>query len=77
MILKVIMREEEWETYKRHFAVGTLAHKPPIPPSFPVLVATTIAPNAYSGYSHQAEHSFVEASDLKKLLGIDSCTERK
>ena len=68
--LKVIMNEEEWEAYKSHLPTGKMAHLPSIPPSFPVLVATTLTESPYSAYHYQAEHSFVEAADLKKLLGI-------
>lgn len=68
--LKVIMNEEDWEAYKAHFPTGKMAHVPSIPPSFPVLVATTLIDSPFSTYSHRAEHSFVEAADLKKLLGI-------
>lgn len=68
--LKVIMNEEEWEAYKSFLPTGKMAHVPEIPPSFPVLVSTTLTDSPYSQYSYQAEHSFVEAADLKKLLGI-------
>jgi hypothetical protein len=68
IILKVIMTEEEWDIYKRSLSVGKMAHKPEIPPSFPVLVATTLVPSPYTCYDRQAEHSFIEQADLRKLL---------
>lgn len=75
--LKVILSEEEWDIYKRSMSIGRMAHRPAIPPSFPVLVATALVPSPYTTYDYQAEHSFVEQADLKKMLGIGSCAERK
>jgi len=67
---KIIFNDQEWEDYKATFSVGRMMHVPKIAPSFPVLVVTVITPNPHHQYSNQAEHSFVEAAELKRMLGI-------
>lgn len=77
MKTKVIMNEEEWDIYTASMPTGRMGHSPKIPPSFPVLVFTELVQSPYFAYSMQAEHCFIEQADLKKMLGIDSCAERK
>jgi hypothetical protein len=69
MKAKVIMTDEEWEMYKQSLSVARAAHSPAVPPSFPVLVITELRSTEMQGYwAYRAEHSFIEAADLKRML---------
>lgn len=70
MRTQIIFSDKEWEDYKASISVGKMMHVPKIAPSFPVLVVTTLVPSPYHSYSNQAEHSFIEAHDLKRMLGL-------
>lgn len=71
MRTKIIFSDKEWEDYKASFSVGSMMHVPKVPPSFPVLVTSVLAPNPYyQSHSSQAQHSFIEAADLKRMLGV-------
>lgn len=59
-----IMTDDEWESYCKSFAVAESAHSPRVPPSFPVLAIS-------QEHGMGVSHSFIEAADLRKMLGLD------
>lgn len=69
---RVIFNDEEWQSYKRQFIVGSQMHSPSDPPSFPVLVTTTVVNVDYGVPGREeAQHSFIEARDLRRILGLE------
>ena len=71
MQAKVVMDVVEWDQYKKLFTVGSQMHYPMIPPSFPVLVVSEVRNDGYgSRASITAYHSFIEAQDMKRFLGL-------
>lgn len=71
MKIRVIFNDEEWQAYKDWFTLGRNMHDPSDPPSFPVLVATEVVDRGYGALGSQvAQHSFIEAHELKRMLGL-------
>lgn len=70
MRTQIIFSDEEWQSYKETFSVGRGMHVPHVAPSFPVLVISHVIKLNVWDNSMTAQHTFVEAGPLKKMLGL-------
>jgi hypothetical protein len=73
--IQAIFDEDSWRVYVQSFPVMTSEHYPAVAPSFPVLVVSELCEQGQQvdgDFHYQPNfvmHSFLEQSDLKRLLG--------